>query len=589
MKARIPYRVQGERGVVLMVSLLVLVILSLLGLAFLGTALTENNIATNFRDQTQAFYAAEAGLESGIVDLRNLLAGTPTPTDAQLTALAPRPLSDPSLSQNLTFTTFQVQRVRTTPPYSYQTVISSGPYAGLSAFTTDYRITAEVTGPRGSRARLTQIVQQMEVPLFQFGIFYGKGVDLEFSPGPTMTVTGRVHANSNIYVRDALSEAGFRFDSFMTTAGNIYRGVKRDSNRYMNPQVKDANGVYQTLNFDHVSQDLDSNNSWDPWSVNDWKTKALERFGGKVQDSAHGVQEITPPIPGLFLIDPNDPNAPKPDVVAHKLIEKGDASDSPEMKAAKMYYKADLIIEDGSANKTLPPGVITTKTFWDDRERKTMTVTEVDIGALVDSGQAPKNGILYVYRSGGGGNKGVRLVNGEELPGPTKDNPNGGLTVVSENPVYIQGDYNTENKQPAAVLADAITVLSNNWGPNKSDTKGDKKKTDRPASDTEVNAAFALGPSHETVPGAGNGWMNNVIRFLEAWGTNDAKFTYRGSVVSLWHSQQVTAPFREPGSLGAYYGPPERDWGYDTLFNTKLPPGTPMATLPLVRGRWSQE
>jgi len=32
------------------------------------------------------------------------------------------------------------------------------------------------------------------VPLFQFGVFYGKGVDLEIVPGANMSFNGRVHS-----------------------------------------------------------------------------------------------------------------------------------------------------------------------------------------------------------------------------------------------------------------------------------------------------------------------------------------------------------------------------------------------------------
>src|SRR5208337_5602314 len=61
----------------------------------------------------------------------------------------------------------------------------------------------------------------------------------------------------------------------------------------------------------------------------------------------------------------------------------------------------------------------------------------------------------------------------------------GGFTVASENPVYIQGDYNSATTPtedtffpvlpsttpgadetgyvPAAVIADAVTLLSRNW------------------------------------------------------------------------------------------------------------------------------
>ncbi len=564
--------VNPQRGIVLPISLLVLAILSLLGLAFLGMALTEGNVATNWRHQTQALYAAEGGLESGLVDLRAVLATTSAPTDAQLAGIAPRALADPGLAAAYAFDTFGVGRVRATPPYAYQTTIDSGPYRGLFAITTDYRISARVTGPRGSRAGLNQVVKHLEIPLFQFGVLYGRGVDLEIAPGPAMTFNGRVHANSNIYV---VANAGLNFDSFMTTAGDIYRYLKRDASitRYNNPQIKDASGTLRPLNFDH-----DANVGFGgSWPVQDWRSTALSTYGGQVLDSAMGVQEIIPPIPDLFY------NPSNPDVISHQLIEKGQASDSAEIQKAKLYYQADLRIVDGVATDkngnpvSLPAGVVSTKTFYDKREEATMTVTEVDLGALRASGSAPASGVLYVSQTGS--NKGVRLANGSELP-------SGGLTVVSENPVYVQGNYNTVNKVPAAVLADAITVLSNNWGLNDSDSKGDQVTDNRPATSTTVNAAFALGPSAESVVGQGNGQLENVIRFLENWSGDT--ITYNGSIIGLWHSQQATGAWRCCGSGGThYYRAPNRNWSYDTLFNTSLPPGTPRG-ITILKGPWSQ-
>ena len=71
------------------------------------------------------------------------------------------------------------------------------------------------------------------------------------------------------------------------------------------------------------------------------------------------------------------------------------------------------------------------------------------------------------------------MVNGSKVP-------TGGITIVSDNPVYIQGDFNTGRvagskeppsntgnaadpdvsgytRQPASVMADAVTLLSNSW------------------------------------------------------------------------------------------------------------------------------
>ena len=68
-------------------------------------------------------------------------------------------------------------------------LLLSRSYAGFSAQVTDYLITSEVRGDNGTKSRLSQILRYVQVPLFQFGVFYGKGVDLEIAPGANMTFT----------------------------------------------------------------------------------------------------------------------------------------------------------------------------------------------------------------------------------------------------------------------------------------------------------------------------------------------------------------------------------------------------------------
>ncbi|HYB42599.1 MAG TPA: hypothetical protein VEL75_12550, partial [Candidatus Methylomirabilis sp.] len=260
---------------------------------------------------------------------------------------------------------------------------------------------------------------------------------------------------------------------------------------------------------------------------------------------------------------------------------------------------------------TLPSGVVTTQTFYDAREQNTMSVTQVDLSALqskapswFQAGGVLSNGVLYVANSSGGPTStcpqgtrtsanpcpAVRLVNGSSLPA-------NGLTVVSQNPVYIQGDYNTaltgntsltgpNSHPPAAVLADAVTVLSNAW----QDSNSTKAVSSRNASNTTVNAAVATGPSNEsTSSNGGNGQLENDIRFLENW--SGITMTYSGSIVDLWHSEQVTAPWQntvQAGNANGYYNAPTRAWSYDTLFNRATPPGTPKGVV-MFRGQWSQK
>ncbi|MGH7426510.1 MAG: PilX N-terminal domain-containing pilus assembly protein, partial [Candidatus Methylomirabilales bacterium] len=368
MKGKPIHPMKEQRGVVLVVALLVLTVLSVLGLAFLTTARTEDTIAANYRNHTAAFYAAEAGVESGVSALKATLAANPNTTDADLAKIVPAALTDP----NYTFSAFQVRRIRPTP---YPTTIDSGPYTGLNGLATAYEVSATATGPRGSRARLIQRVNYVQVPLFQFAIFNGRGVDLEITPSPAAKITGRVHANSNLYLKEWTD---LKFDGKMTSADKILRYTKPEGpgDRANDPKIKDALGVYQKLNFDHDSKVGFTGG----WSEAEWAQKALDIFGGTVKDSAHGVQEIIPPIPSGFY----DPK--KPDVSSHQLIERGVVGDSPEMKDAKIYYDADIRVENGIVKdkdgKTIPMGkcdknTITTKTFYDPRELKNVTVTEI--------------------------------------------------------------------------------------------------------------------------------------------------------------------------------------------------------------------
>jgi Tfp pilus assembly protein PilX len=571
MSATFTHSLGSERGSAFILALVALLVLTVTGLSLVSLSATEFTISTNWRDYSRAFYAADAGVEGGVASLKALLVNNPTPTAANLAAIATPTLTTSGMS----LTSFAVTPV--VGAVGYPTIMPAGVYAGLIGNVTDYQIAAAASSGF-AKSSLRQGYKYITVPLFQFGVFYGKGVDLEIAPGPNMTFNGRVHSNSNIYVGAGSS---LQFDSRMTTAGTIYRHLKRDSATTWgnNPQIKDANGTYQTLNFD-ATYKPGFTATWP--DVPSWTNQLKNTYGpagtdSTVKDGSMGIGQITPPIPALF----NNPT--NPDVVSHQLIEMVQSGDSAALKGAKLYSAAGLRIVNGSATNasggpvTLPAGAINTtpKSFYDGREGKTINITEVDISVLRSSGVAPANGVLYVADTGSPPNS-IRLVNGSQLPSQ-------GLSVVSPNPVYVQGDYNTVSKVPAAILGDAITVLSNNWTPNVSDRVGDQPVGTRPASSTTVNAAFALGPNAESALNAGNGQLENVIRFLEDW--SGTTFTYAGSIVSLWHSQQATGNWKSPG---AYYNPPVRAWSYDTLFNTKPPPGAPTGII-MTKGRWAQQ
>lgn len=172
----------------------------------------------------------------------------------------------------------------------------------------------------------------------------------------------------------------------------------------------------------------------------------------------------------------------------------------------------------------------------------------------------------------------LRLVNGAALQFPT--------TVISENPIYIYGDYNngtSGTKQPAAIIGDAVTILSNAWSDANSYNNEDISSS-RFASATTVQAAFIAGstqsiyaspaPSYNQPHSSGG--VHNLMRFLENWG--GVTMTYTGSLVNLYTSRQAIGQWK---CCATVYSPPIRNWSFDVGFldPTKLPPLTPHITI----------
>jgi hypothetical protein len=151
-----------------------------------------------------------------------------------------------------------------------------------------------------------------------------------------------------------------------------------------------------------------------------------------------------------------------------------------------------------------------------------------------------------------------------------------GLTIVSDQAVYIQGNYNSDaDWKPAAFLADSLNVLSTGWTDAASH---DPVVTNRPAANTTIFAAFLAGTDStgdaEGVAGQDsgdyNGGLENFPRFHEDW--SGRTLTYRGSFVSLDLPRHVDGPWSSQS-----YSAPNRDWGFDLRFNVvaNLPPLPP--------------
>ncbi|MFA5263593.1 MAG: hypothetical protein WC378_07175 [Opitutaceae bacterium] len=188
----------------------------------------------------------------------------------------------------------------------------------------------------------------------------------------------------------------------------------------------------------------------------------------------------------------------------------------------------------------------------------------------------------------------VRLINGSVTSGSSlipEYGPGGkGLTIATNAPLYIKGNFNADGtvaanspttpddfatgatvdntkESPVCIAADAITILSSSFADN---TSADSNKPNA-GGNTEIAAAFLTGnvPTHYDSSVKNSGGAHNLPRFLENW--SGKTVAIRGSLVAMFTSKISDEPFS-----GAYYGAPNRAWGFDLLFkNGKFPPLTP--------------
>ena len=158
----------------------------------------------------------------------------------------------------------------------------------------------------------------------------------------------------------------------------------------------------------------------------------------------------------------------------------------------------------------------------------------------------------------------LKLVNGSTINLGTAcygaaPNPPCGLTIASENPVYIQGDFNAPGGNMAAagtvaasVAADAVTLLSDNWNDVNSFMNPYLNDNGRPAATPSLPPiAWRLSPENkfrfrsrrESAQDFGtDGGLHNFLRYIENWGP--ATLNYEGSLVSFYYSRQAIGLYK---------------------------------------------
>jgi len=445
-------------------------------------------------------------------------------------------------------------------------------FQGLYGLVSPFRVVSQAAPLNQSEDLSATVVQDFQlarIPIFQYAIFYS--LDLEINPGASMVVRGKVHSNGKIY---AAPPASLDFKDVVTAVGTI------ENNRH----PFDPTGGAKTM--PNYIEKLE-------------KVSSLVLPIGMDNSPAAVQQILDPPVPG------EDPNS--------------------SLGKQRFFNQADLIIsnspsgvvsiQSGAWNNFEPVtpdlgssySFVTNVSFYDYRERKTMQATEINVGKFnewvantaVQGGSSlnakaklrMSHALNSVYAidqrpQSSSVATAVRVTNGERLP-------NDGFSVATAAPLYVKGHFNlnsgdksvgqtnTASTKPAALIGDAVTVLSDNWKDTYNSGTGIGS---RQPVNTTVNAAILAGivESHQANGTKYySGGVENFPRFLEDW--SGESLTYNGSMVVMFPSRFATGLW----SYGSTYTAPARRWAFDFNFldQSRLPPMTPQVRK-LVRGQW---
>jgi hypothetical protein len=508
-------------------------------------------------------------------------------------------------------------------------------FANLSGYIYPCTITSKATATGqlySVSATVNQVVNATIIPLFQFAVFYN--MNLEIDPGAAMILNGPVFSNQGLWA----GTANITFNSTVAAAGWIYDSATDPTNDDPWAMGKSDSGtpngnflVRPIANEDSLTLPIGTNNNPAaveaiinlPTGTNGAPNAYAYTTNGQmylfnesdliVSNSANGLASAKGTNITIWFQDNQQANALTPLTNDFYALKTGGSTN--------VLLNTNGI--DSATNVAYQSySFVTNVQYYDYRETDTVQAVQIDVGKfntwLTNSAATGGNswnsknyqdkghGIssVYIYNnvslaSGSPGTlPAVRLVNGAQLPSTTDPGGSGrttsGLTVATPQPLYVEGNYNvqtagssagasagttnTASTYPAALLGDAITILSGSW---KDTYNSSTNISGRIPSATTVNAATLEGIVQSTNSNYSGG-VENFLRLEENW--SGVTLTYNGSIVVMFPSQYATHFW--PGT-GSIYNPPNRNWAFDLNFTNpgKLPPLTPKV-YKLIRSSW---
>ena len=456
--------------------------------------------------------------------------------------------------------------------FGSRATILSGGLAAVIALVSSAPARALHLETRGGIVALEPARAQLElptrsVPVFQFAVFYDK--DLEILPGPPMKLSGPVHTNGDLYLD---SGSTLQLEGPVSAAGYVYRGRKNaDVCMWGDVLVRDDAGQAGLPGCWIGRETLD--------------VDALHARQAAVR--AH-VEPLRVPDESILEAGPGSVLWDRADLRVVLDLQDG----RPRIDVVDAAGRA---LPQQSARLARCEAAAYSDTFFNNREGRFIDMLEIDAGKLLDCvhqrallpgggglDEGSDGGLVSFLsvkgpQSGGINGYGVRVRNAARLAASDPSAPAlRGWTLVSDQAIYLQGDFNAEDKRPAAVMADSLNVLSNAWN----DDASTRSLWFRTAEDTTVHAALLAGTDTTGgIEGPGgqdlgrfSGGLHNYPRLHEDWSSK--RLRVRGSLVSIGTPRHVDGAW----VYGGYqYYAPKRDWDYDPDFDDagRLPPLTP--------------
>ena len=589
----------SERGYSLVVAIGTIVVLTTLLASYAVVSQFEGLTSSSSQASNEGFYIAEAGLNLRAELVRETFDNFSSPS-GNPEALAPGDLpciNGVGGTGDYTCITYDFENsaARTGLGFLGTTNITIGPgepFQFLNA--QEFRYVSSSTSFRNNNPNQPQAILGMNflnrrVPLFQFMVFYDK--DLEITPGSNMTLNGPIHANANVFLND--QGGTLSLTDRLTigrypdgTAGELYRRRKHNTNCNNNSVTVDDN------NGNSLALACGTNRNNLPNALID---------DSRIQFDLPALE--VPPAES-FSVDATAPYWSLADlrIVLDMTIGGGTVQ-------VRNPNETQNIPLTNILNATCAGAVQGSNSFFNTRENKAIDMLDVDVQALLDCvtnnsvqfgfqlDDQTQDGLVFYLTVVGpdsdiaANSYGLRLLNGSSLQSSVAGAPTvEGLTVVTDQAAYIQGDYNTVAADwvPAAVISDSLNILSNSWDDANCSGRGQAVCAwgDREAANTTVNSAFLSGTSTTggvegaLNTGGYNGGMHNFPRLHEIWtggGFSNKTLTIRGSFISLQEPDHVNGLWLQNTGGHWYYQQPIRNWSFETRFSdpSQIPPMTP--------------